>query len=446
MTIAILPCGRCRRLARALLGPWHAVFLLLAVLIAVSPSAVRAQVDTLETLLSALATARGGETIRLAGGTYGKLEVINGRQGVMSDFASEVTIVAADPANPPVFSGVDLRGGANLTFDGVVFDYAFAPDHPVHLKPFYFEEMRNLTIRNSLVHGDLAREISAEEDGLPWAQGLNFNGGSNITIENVEITLFHRGMVMGGVDGATIRNNDLHGIRVDGMDFVQMQDTLIEGNHIHDFNRSRLRSDHSDMIQFWTRGSTRPSINIIIRGNLLNSGIGSGTQSIFMRNEEVDNGRAGEEMFYQDILIEENVIINGHLHGITVGETDGLTIRRNTLLRNQNSARGENRGRTVTIPGINIAGSSKNVAILDNIAARFPEPAPDRWVEGNLQVQDISPLQPGYYHRLFAAALLGDPRELENFIYLPEVGLGRPNGDWPGASLLRPGADRSAFR
>ena len=223
-------------------------------------------------------------------------------------------------------------------------------------------------------------------------------------------------------------------------------EVLIEGNHIHDFERSRLASDHADMIQFWTNGSSRPSVNIVIRGNVLDSGTGGATQSIFMRNEEVDRGRAGEEMFYRDILIEENVIINGHLHGITVGESRGLTIRNNTLLRNQAFAQGENRDRRVTIPAINIVGASQDVAILDNIADRFPESGPGRRVEGNLLAQDLSPMRPGYYHRLFTAALLDDPRDLENFVYLPEVGLGRAEGDWPGAALLRPGADRSAFR
>ena len=423
----------------------RAALLVIAVLIATAPGA-RAQITTPEALLSALGRAEGGETLRLEGGNYGKLQLIDGRGGVMSRFASEVTITAADPAAPPVFTGIDIRGGLNLTFDGVVFDYTFAPAHPIHLKPFYFEGVEGLTIRNTRVDGDRARGISPEEDGLGWAQGLNFRGGRDITVENVEITLFHRGLVMGGIYDATIRDNDLHAIRMDGMNFVGMENTLIEGNHIHDFERSRLASDHADMIQFWTNGSSRPSVNIVIRGNVLDSGTGGATQSIFMRNEEVDRGRAGEEMFYRDILIEENVIINGHLHGITVGESRGLTIRNNTLLRNQASAQGENRDRRVTIPAINIVGASQDVAILDNIADRFPESGPGRRVEGNLLAQDLSPMRPGYYHRLFTAALLDDPRDLENFVYLPEVGLGRAEGDWPGAALLRPGADRSAFR
>ena len=56
-----------------------------------------------------------------------------------------------------------------------------------------------------------------------------------------------------------------------------------------------------------------------------------------MRNEMVDTGGAGDEMFYRNITIEDNVIYNAQVHGITVGETHGLTIKNNTILRNQAS-------------------------------------------------------------------------------------------------------------
>ena len=67
------------------------------------------------------------------------------------------------------------------------------------------------------------------------------------------------------------------------------------------------------MIQFWTSGTTSPSTNIVIRGNILDSGDGGWTQSIFMRNEMVDTGGAGDAMFYQNILIEDNVIYNAFI-------------------------------------------------------------------------------------------------------------------------------------
>ena len=97
------------------------------------------------------------------------------------------------------------------------------------------------------------------------------------------------------------------------------------------------------MIQFWTNGTTSPSTNITISENFLDSGNGEWTQSIFMRNEAVDSQGAGTEMFYQNVLIENNVIYNAHTHGITVGEADGLIIRNNTILQNYDLGDGETR-------------------------------------------------------------------------------------------------------
>lgn len=91
-------------------------------------------------------------------------------------------------------------------------------------------------------------------------------------------------------------------------------------------------------------------------------GEGDKTQSIFMRNDLVDRGLAGEEMYYQNILIEGNVILNGHKHGITVGETDGLIIQNNTIL-----SIGSSDTRYSSTPTINVSGDSKMFSSLKTL-------------------------------------------------------------------------------
>jgi hypothetical protein len=148
-------------------------------------------------------------------------------------------------------------------------------------------------------------------------------------------------------------------------------------------------------------------------------------------------------MYYRDVRIEENVIVNGHTHGITVGAATGVVIRNNTLLRNPNAARGSDRARNVRVPRIRVSDLSRDVAVTDNLAVAFPV-AQDGWqVTGNLAVQDISMAQPGYYDTLFRNAVRGDPRQIESFFYLPGGEAGRRG---LGARLLQPGADRSRFR
>jgi len=233
-------------------------------------------VSNLTELYSALAKAQGGETILLAGGNYGDFNLTM-QSKFNYAFPSNVTIASADPVNPAVFSGVDVRGASNLTFDGITFDYTFSTGDPIYFRPFQFNGCDNITIRNSTFDGDVAKGVSAQADGLGYAFGLVVGNSTGVMVENNEIFGFYRGVVMGGNTGTVVRGNELHSIRMDGMNFVQMQNAVIEDNYIHDFFRSKLAGDHADMIQFWTNGSTKPSTDIIIRNNILDIGDGDGS-------------------------------------------------------------------------------------------------------------------------------------------------------------------------
>ena len=86
-------------------------------------------------LYDALSKATGGETIKLAAGNYGDFN-LSAKSGFDITFASNVTITSADPAHAASFSGMDLRGVANLTLDKVVFDYKFAAGDKIYERPF----------------------------------------------------------------------------------------------------------------------------------------------------------------------------------------------------------------------------------------------------------------------------------------------------------------------
>ena len=75
-------------------------------------------------------------------------------------------------------------------------------------------------------------------------------------------------------------------------------------------------------------------------------------------------------MFYRNITIEDNVIYNAHVHGITVGETHGLTIKNNTILRNQ--AAGDDK--LVHVPRINLSEKSTDVVVANNLIAMVGNP------------------------------------------------------------------------
>ena len=130
-----------------------------------------------------------------------------------------------------------------------------------------------------------------------------------------------------------------------------------------------------------------------------------------MRNELVDKGLAGPEMFYRNILIEDNLIVNAHTHGITVGETDGLTIRNNTILQNFSSARGPGfpPEHTVYEPRIHTKNASINVLIEKNIIGTqgfMPiDAGPDHVLVDNFLAQRKRPAGSDYYGNLFVNGL-----------------------------------------
>lgn len=358
-------------------------------------------VSNAQELRKALVDARGGETIELAGGDYGQLNLLTFKTfGVKAIYDSPVTITSADPDDRASFSGMDLREVRNLTFDNVVFDSDYTGGS-VWVSPFKIGSSEGITIRNSFFEGELATGTGdPTADGFATGKGLTVLGSSDVVIENNEFTTWHRALVVGGSKDVQVTGNDVHSIRSDGMNFSGVRNVLIEDNHIHDFVRSEGSGDHADMIQFWTNGGSR-SADITIRGNTLDVGDGNGTQSIFMRNDMVDRGLAGEEMFYRNLLIEENVILNNHTHGISVGATDGLIIRKNSVL-DADAANSSG----VTTPKINLISESKNVVIEQNASAAISgySGQPDWTVSDNAKVQNTDPNVSGYYATEFVTS------------------------------------------
>ena len=376
-------------------------------------------VTSLQSLYTALAHAKGGETIALAAGNYGDM-CLSAKSGFNLTFPSNVTITSADPLHPAVFSGLDLRNVSNLSFDSVVFDYKFAAGDNIYDRPFSISGGANVTVKNSTFDGDVAKGVSAIDDGYGYAIGLSLRGVKNAHIDGNEFYNFHRGMSISDSKNVTVSHNDLHSMRMDGMDFSQVQGVVIEGNQIHDFRGSPKSADHCDMIQFWTNGTTAPSTDIVIRNNTLDVGQGSATQSIFMRNDQVDRGLAGTEMFYKNVTIENNVITNAHLHGITVGETNGLIVRQNSVLHTD-GGKVDGADAAVEIPQINIAAHSTGVVVTGNATAGI-----NGWtgqagwsVAKNAFVQDQQPGAPGYYGDVFVSSTLQNDRGLHHFTAIP---------------------------
>ena len=320
----------------------------------------------------ALRVAEAGDHLILAPGEYGVLDLWP--QGPADPrFGGPVTLRGADPAQPPVLTGLRLTAARNLAFEEILFAFRAAPGQ-LEVRPFQVNHSSDIVFVRVEFRGSDARGIGPVDDGFPAGYGLSVRKSDRVTVEESRIHGFLRGLVMGAGDGHVVRRNEVSDIRSDGMNFVKVTNLLVEGNRIGNFRRSFGSKDHADMIQFWTRGATTPTTGVTIRDNVLDMGRGDQTQSIFLRNEAVDDEGRGRAMYYRDIRIEGNLILNAHANGIVVGETDGLVIRGNRLIGAR--ATGPKAGGAVIFPRIRVAPASSGVVIEDNLAAGFPAARP----------------------------------------------------------------------
>ena len=342
-------------------------------------------VRTAGELETVLAKATGGETILLEGGDYGLLRM-GKYSSIAGDYASEVTISAADSSNPPVFTKMSLLEVKNLSISGAVFDYTYIEGTKNSERPFQIVNCDSVSVKDSLFIGDTAQFGDSGTAGTGIA--LTVRGSSGIDVAGNEFTGFYKGIHIFESSDVTFTSNDVHDMRSDGMNVNSVAGLVIEGNHFHDFVAAANSDDHRDFIQFWNHENDTPTSNVVIRDNFLDIGEGSWTQSIFIRNEYADYG-AGKGSYYKNFLIENNVILNAHLHGITVGQTDGLTIRNNTVLESGDDF--------FAAPRINVAEESTNVSILRNVTHSINGAGSGWVISNNVPVQFDSPDKPGYY-------------------------------------------------
>ena len=92
-------------------------------------------------LVSALTKAGAGDVIELEAGDYGDV-ILKGRHLPQLAKDGVVTVKSADPGNPAIFSTMMLRDAANVTFDGIHFDYTASAEHALTYSPFQSRDLR----------------------------------------------------------------------------------------------------------------------------------------------------------------------------------------------------------------------------------------------------------------------------------------------------------------
>ncbi|QXQ06571.1 right-handed parallel beta-helix repeat-containing protein [Sphingosinicellaceae bacterium] len=293
-------------------------------------------------LVAALAVVKGGETILLAPGDYG---TINIKAKIMT---SDVTIKSADANHDAVFANIRIDKASGFVFNDV----------DVH-RPLTVVEKdftQAVYVSSSSHIGFVGVDFTGSMDGNAFndGMGLRIDNGTDIVVADSTFEQWNNAAVFSQLDRLTVVGNSVTGVR-EGFDFVAVHDVTIAQNQFTSFTQTP--TDHADAIQFWNNGANEGSSNVLIRDNVMLFGASGGVQGIFIRAED-------PAYRYSNFTIENNLYNGDARHGITVTGVDGGIVRGNTVT----SAPGG-----YLEAGINVGNSSKilidhNVAplLLDN--------------------------------------------------------------------------------
>lgn len=372
-------------------------------------------VSNLDDLITALQNADGGETILLESGDYGDFFIARELGDFM--FPSEVTIKSADAENPATFNTLWVRHADNITFDGINVDTTI-PEGEQFVTGFTALESSNITIKNSYFDGDVARNVFEDWDGYPIGRAIEVNLSDGVTLENNEITNYSNGVFVLRSDDFSITDSEIHGLSNDGVVLAEVQGALIENNNIHDFTPNPNAQSHLDFIQIFSNGTDHPTTDVTIIGNVLDSGEGSPTQSIFISNELFHSGVWGEENFFQNITITDNLIYNSNHNGINVNGANNVVIENNTVLENQFDYGGFYSNQ-LTAPLIFVQDEVTNATVANNVVERIVAQDDLHKLEGNVLVQRDFPDGENYIGDLFVNGLANGDATLTDLTVLP---------------------------
>lgn len=266
----------------------------------------------------------GGDEILLAAGEYGSL-LING-----AHFDRPVTL--RGPSGPAVahFDTVRLIDSHYLTLERL----AVWPRGPIEGLNIVVAEpntshivLRDLDVRGAPDAADYPTWSFARWEATHYF--AIYIRGADSVVENSRITGVGFGIQAFGPRGL-VRGNQVRGFSGDGLRGVG-DDILFEGNLVQDC--VQINDNHADGFQAWSLGPDRTPGAGVMSGLVLRSNViiewASETRPEFSCMLQ------GIGMFtgmYEDTLIENNLILTNHWHGISIRGGLNTRIFNNTVL------------------------------------------------------------------------------------------------------------------
>jgi len=320
-----------------------------------------------------------GDTIRLHEGKYGDLTI----RGYYN--TKPITLAAAEGATPR-FQSITIESGANWVLRGlhVSLEYGDAEDPPRSLVRLASHGHHGPIRKVDLIN--CAIKSASDTDG--WTKGdWNQRTANGIVVDGTKMTI--RGNTVTNVDyginvNAThslIEHNVIDGFAGDGLHGLGNH-TTFQYNTVK--NSYDVNDNHDDGFQSWSRTvegvGKGKVVGVVLRGNTI------------INYEDPDqpyrstlHGIGCFDGFYEDWIVENNVIITDHWHGITLMGARNCRIMNNTMIDPNDTDPGP--------PWIKVGShkdgrSSVNCVVRNNITASVQVDEDKNTVDHNMIVKD----------------------------------------------------------
>lgn len=272
-------------------------------------------IENASQLAAAIKAAKGGDTLTLAPGNYGALDLRD------LSFSPPITIVSADPRDPAVFGVSNWRGVvAGIVLRDLSFRIAdLAANHVTALTIY---EGRDITIASCDFEGEARNDTY-------WGVALSVRQGKEITVKRNRARAFYKAFGFAKVDNLIVDYNDVETVGSDGFNLSEITNGRICANYVGGFKPAP--ADHPDGIQLQSNGATIPTSTLAVMDNCIDSRDGI-AQGVFCRNEAAEVAGATQTMRYRDILISGNLGVGTCWNGIMVNDADGIDIFDNQML------------------------------------------------------------------------------------------------------------------
>ena len=293
------------------------------------------------------APIKAGDTIKLLDGYHGNFLP-------RGYFNTDLITIEAETGHTPTLERINFKGGENWELKGLTVSPEFGTSTGgsiVHFETHnWWGPASNMSIEDSTIYSTLDSSAWTASDWTSKAgQGIKATGSDfafrNNNIKNVSFGLLTSGDDIVGSSN-TIENYSADGIRGGG-DRVTFEDNSIMWSYNVDAN-------HDDAIQFFRGGGVAHN-DVVLRGNFI--------VSYPDPTRPLTHGAQGIGSFdgpYINWLVENNVVMTAHYHGISVYDAEDSTIINNTVL----DITGE------FDSWINVNGST-NTTVRNNLATNF---------------------------------------------------------------------------